>query len=113
MWYSWLMSGKKTTTVPKQEPIKYTAFKDVKMYVSNDPEKYTARRTYWLLLSYSKKLERDPTSVKVEDYLKLLDKWEVLQKNLNKKRGKRAIDAGVDAREVAEDRLEDVSSILG
>lgn len=96
---------------PKVEPVKYTEFDKVKLRPSADPGLYTARRVYWLVLNLSKKIQRDPTSVKVADYLELLEKWEALQKNRNKRRD----DVGqrVDAGNLAQNRGQDDPASMG
>jgi len=64
-------------------PVKYEKFKtgkpiDTKLQLPKDPEKYQAKRLYWLLLSYEKMMQVDLLSVDTKKYMELLDAYTVI-----------------------------------
>ena len=55
----------------KIEPIKYSTWDSAKLQIVNDPEHYELKNIYWLLNNVRKRLERDPTAIKPDDWIKL------------------------------------------
>jgi hypothetical protein len=92
-------------------PIKYQEWKGSKLQIVDDEDKYLAKNVYWLLNNLRKKLERDPLSVPVKEWISINKEYYELSKSLKKKRG--YVGKRVDTRNVAEIGNEDVQTDVG
>lgn len=71
-------------------PVKNDKFKtgkpsDTKLQLPKDPDKYQAKRLYWLLLSYEKMMQTDLLSVDAKKYMELLEAYTSICNKLKSK----------------------------
>lgn len=69
----------------KNEKFKTGKPMDTKLQLPKDPDKYQAKRLYWLLLSYEKMMQTDLLSVDAKKYMEVLDSFIIIINKLKAK----------------------------
>lgn len=88
---------------------------NVQLVIPKDPLKSQAKRIYWLLLEMEKKMQVDITSVRIPDYLALVQEYKDISDKMKKEgyRGKYATKR-VDKQGVVQDQSDsDTPAISG